>query len=96
MIFVSPFAGIPCYKQYSVQISNTIFVDEDPTKNCADYPNPLFESYRDCDEEEMRKFVSSFDPPGLVPVWLSGSFENVTSMLTMSNFGKNVYIFIIY
>ena len=50
----------------------------------------MFESYRDCDEEFMRNFVSSFDPPDLVPVWLTQSFEDVTSKITMRHLGKTV------
>ena len=70
-------------------MSNTVFVTEDLTKNCALYPNLVFESYRDCDEDFMQNFVSSFDPPDLVPVWLAESFENVTRKITMKQSGKN-------
>ena len=77
------------FREYTVKISNNIFVPEDLTKNCAVYPNPVFESYRDCDEESMRNCVSTFDPPDLVPVWLAESFENVTRKTTM-HLGKTV------
>ena len=77
------------FREYTVKISKNMFVPEDLTKNCAVYPNTVFESYRDCDEEFMRNFVSTFDPPDLVPVWLAESLENVTRKTTM-HLGKTV------
>ena len=50
----------------------------------------MFESYRDCDEEFIRNVISSFDPPDLVPVWLTESFENVTRKTIMKHLGKTV------
>ena len=80
--------GENLFKEYTIQISNNIFVPEDKTKNCAVYPNRVFESYRDCDEKFLQNFVSSFDPPDLVPVWLAESFGNVTRNITMKHFGN--------
>ena len=76
------------YKDYTIQISKNVFVPEDPSNNCVVYPNPEFKSYRDCDEDFMLNFVSSFDPPDLVPVWLAQKFENVTTKRTMKHLGK--------
>ena len=78
------------FREYTVKISRNIFVPEDQTKNCAVYPNPVFESYSDCDEEFMRNVIASFDPPDLVPVWLAENFENVTRKTNM-HLGKTVY-----
>ena len=89
------FLGVILIKEYSIQISTNIYVPEDLTKNCALYPNPVFETYRDCDEEFMRNIVSSLDPPDLVPVWLAKNFTNVTSKITMKHLGKTVAMYAI-
>ena len=84
------FLGVSFFRDYTIQISNNEFIPEDLTKNCALYPNTVFESYRECDEKFMQNIISSFDPPDLVPVWIAETFENVTQKKTMNRLGKNV------
>ena len=38
----------------------------DITSNCVNYPTEQFESYKDCDEDFMRRTL----PDGLVPFWM--------------------------
>ena len=66
------------------------FVEADITKNCVVYPNDDFQSYKDCDNLFMKNVVSSFDPPTLVPVWLTNTLENVTREMTMKHLGETV------
>jgi hypothetical protein len=62
---------------YVVKIKKNVFVKEDPTKNCENYPNSKYASYRDCDHQWMKKLVDN-ETPGLVPIWLADNFEMVT------------------
>ena len=59
---------------YSVKLKENIFVGEDISKNCVEYPHGKHE---DCDED----FVASNLPPGLVPIWFTNNTEEVTSLL---------------
>ena len=41
-------------KKYAMEISENVFVEEDPTKSCRVYPNEEFESYCACDDQFMK------------------------------------------
>ena len=43
--------------EYLIQIKENIFVEEDKTKNCQNYPNAKFVSYENCDEEFIKEQV---------------------------------------
>ena len=43
--------------EYLVQIKENIFVKEDKTKNCQNYPNAKYDSYDKCDEEFIKEQV---------------------------------------
>ena len=75
-------------KDYVTQISSNEYIEEDTTKSCAVYPKSVFASYKDCDEHFMKNILSTFDPPNLVPVWLTDNMENVTSKMTMRHLGN--------
>ena len=75
-------------KDYVLQIKENVFIEKDPTKNCRNYPNPDFASYKDCDDQFMKDFVSTFDPPDMVPVWLAEDLDKVSSHADLVNFGE--------
>ena len=37
-------------KQYSISFSKSIFVEEDVSKNCKNYPNKEYETYKACED----------------------------------------------
>ena len=43
--------------EYLIQIKENIFVQEDKTKNCQNYPNSKFVSYDECDEKFVKEQV---------------------------------------
>ena len=45
------------------------------------------QSYRECDDQFMKDYVSTFDPP-ITPVWLTDDVSNVTTHAVMKSFGK--------
>ena len=53
-----------------VDIKESVFVEDDPSKNCRVYPNKDHQSYRECDDQFMKDLLSTFDPP-ITPVWLT-------------------------
>jgi hypothetical protein len=72
-------------RMFLVNLKKNVFVEEDPTKNCRNYPNPDYASYRDCDDQWMKDTVAS-QAPGLVPIWLADTMETVTIQLFAPNF----------
>ena len=58
-------------------MSKTIFLEEDVTKKCVDYPHESYASYGQCDDQ----FVTENIPPGLVPIWTVNEMQNVTKFM---------------
>ena len=75
-----PYMILDRWSVYMMRIKKNVFVEEDPSKNCRNYPNPDFASYKDCDYKYMREKVDE-DFPGLnlMPPWLTEDLDNVTS-----------------
>ena len=66
------------YSSYIVRIKTDVFVEEDPSKNCRNYPNPDFASFKECDDQYMRDKINEV-APGLTPPWLADDLDNVTT-----------------
>ena len=65
---------------YIVKIKKNVFVEEDRTKNCRNYPNQDFVSYKECDFQYMKKRVKEMTPKlDLMPPWLTDDLEYVTT-----------------
>ena len=67
-----------------------IYDENDASKKCRDYPNPDFFSYKECDDHSMKDYISSFDPSGLVPIWLTDDIGNVTKHFHLNSFGNSI------
>ena len=76
-----------------IQVRESVFVEGDPSKACRVYPTPHHSSYRACDDHFMNTFVATFEPPSLVPIWLSENLENATERVYMTSLGKLVQKF---
>ena len=69
--------GKPRYfNKYGIEISESVFVQEDPNKHCLNYPTAEYESFGDCDYQYM---LDKCRKAGVSPIWLAESFENVTT-----------------
>ena len=65
---------------FIVKIKKNVFVEEDRTKNCRNYPNHDFDSYKNCDFQFMKNKVKEIAPGmNLMPPWLTDDLNNVTS-----------------
>ena len=72
--------GMDKFSLYMVRIKKNVFIEEDPSKNCRNYPNPDFASYCDCDQKYMREKVDeAFQGFNLIPPWLTEDLDNVTT-----------------
>ena len=55
-------------------ISQEEYSPEDPANPCVNYPTEAFESYADCDDHFVRRFL----PPGLKPFWTVDNISEAT------------------
>ena len=68
------------FSTYIVKIKKNVFVEEDRTKNCQNYPNEDFVSYKECDFQYMKNRVKELTPKlYLIPPWLTDDLDHVTS-----------------
>ena len=70
-----------------VGLSESVSFGADPSKSCKVYPNKDYHSYRECDDQFIRDFVSTFEPP-ITPVWLTDDPNQTTSYAVMKGYGK--------
>ena len=63
--------------KYIARLKKSVFVEEDPSKRCRNYPNSDFASYRECDLKYLRDNVNQFGLD-LTPPWLSDDLKKVS------------------
>ena len=75
---------------YMVEISQRIFVEEDRSHICQNYPTSDFASYSQCDDAFMRDLI----PDTITPIWLADNISEVSTQVYDENgtFGKSSYI----
>ena len=54
---------------FIVQIEENVFVENDPTKTCKNYPNSDFRNYNDCDKDFIQNILASDFGLELFPSW---------------------------
>ena len=67
-------------KAYMVEISQQVFVEEDPNHTCLNYPTKEFASYGQCDDAAMRQML-----PNITPIWLADDFAEVSTTVFDEN-----------
>ena len=68
--------------KYVVNIKKDVFVEEDPSHTCRNYPTSEFDSYTECDDNYARKKIEQIAPGlNLTPVWMTNSLELATSQI---------------
>ena len=72
------------YRKYAVEISKNVYLEEDKSKNCRNYPNADFASYLECDDQYMRDICDSVK---LAPVWLYDDYKKVTKRVILNESG---------
>ena len=65
---------------YIVKIKENVFVEEDPSQTCRNYPTSEFSSYTECDDLYVRKRLHQIAPGlNLTPVWMADDLDLVTT-----------------
>ena len=72
------------YKYYAAKFHQNTFLESDPSKHCSNYPNSQHESYEDCDDKFVRKFLETYFPDGFLPVWATDDSVNVTQRINLN------------
>ena len=67
------------YRYFSVQFEQKRFSPHDPGKICRKYVET---SYKDCDEEFMKKLLQKNYPASFMPVWATDNMSLVTTYIT--------------
>ena len=76
--------------KYALEINQKVFVEEDKSKKCRNYPNEDFDSYAACDEKFMK---SVCEAAKLSPIWLEEDINKVTEQTSVNIKGKMKIIF---
>ena len=77
------------FTSYIARIKSNVFVEEDPSQTCRDYPTSEFSSYMDCDDHFMRRKIDEVAPGlNLTPVWFTDDFDMVTTEPLQSNINQ--------
>ena len=70
------------WSKYVVDVKKRVFVEDDPSQKCRNYPTTEFESYTECDDQYTRKRIEQIAPGlNLTPVWMTNNFDLVTSQI---------------
>ena len=66
--------------RYVVEIKKMVFVEEDSSQTCRNYPTSEFDSYTECDNDYAKRKIEQFAPGlNLTPVWINDNLEMFTS-----------------
>ena len=63
---------------YILELKQDIFVEDDPSKNCVNFPTREFQSYNDCDKNFTITKLAEHYGPDLVPIWATLDLKTVT------------------
>ena len=62
---------------YNIELTQEVFMENDPNQNCTNYPTEKYPSYAACDEA----FIESILGAGVVPPWNSDNMQNISARL---------------
>ena len=67
------------YDDYILELKQDRYVENDPSKNCKNYPTRKHKSYNVCDREFVRRTLTKHFGSEFVPFWATDDLDNVTS-----------------
>ena len=65
------------FLSFRVKIKKGVLIEGEPGRTCRNYPYSEFKSYKECDDEFMKRRLDKI-APGLMPVWMTDDFSKVT------------------
>ena len=66
------------WSSYIVKTQEVVYVEEDQSKECRNYPNREFLSFGECDDQGAKNFLAKHFP-NIIPVWLTDNMASVTT-----------------
>ena len=63
---------------FTSELKQEVFVEEDKSKDCRNYPNSNHSSYNECDREYVHEKISAFIGPNFTPLWATKGGKNAT------------------
>ena len=63
---------------YDVMLSENVFVENDKSKGCKNYPNEQFVSYNECDKHFVEEEIERELGPEYLPFWATDSLDDVS------------------
>mgnify|MGYP001158889063 CR=1 FL=1 len=71
---------------FIVKIKESVFVEEDSSQTCRNYPTSEFASFTECDNQYVRRRIDQFAPGlNLTPVWTTDNLDMVTTQPLPAN-----------
>ena len=71
------------FKYYAVEFYQNVFVENDPSVNCLDYPSKGYESLDHCDSVFTLNTLSKHFPENFIPIWSVDDPKNVTDWMLL-------------
>ena len=60
-----------------LSLSQAIDLEEDPNKQCKNYPYKNFKTYKECDDFYMKQELKKYQ---LIPFWSTNNLSSVTQL----------------
>ena len=70
--------------RYVVTLKQNIYVEEDKTKGCKNYPFNDFASYGSCDQDFMLRSLQDVGPSQFMPFWATKNWSLVTNLAVLN------------
>ena len=71
--------------RYVVTLKQNIYVEEDESKGCKNYPFNGFADYGSCDEDFVSRSLREVGPSHFVPFWATTNWSLVTNLTVLSH-----------
>ena len=80
-------------KRFEIKLHGNEVVEGIPGDDCRNYPNEHFDSYKECDDDYLRKELNRIAPEAL-PIWLTENLSLATPQKILTNSDGRFLIFL--
>ena len=78
-------------RSFTSELKQEVFVEEDKSKDCTNYPNSNHSSYNECDQAYVRKKISAYIGPNFTPLWAATNGSDATEKVVLSSEKQKLY-----
>ena len=86
----------PVFKYFAVKLHQHIFVPNDPSVDCVEYPTQTFKNFDECDSDFTLRTLGKYFPTHFIPIWTVDNMESVTKQILFDDEHLNRAHMIIY